>query len=60
MHPQLLEIWIKSKESHLKLCQEMGIVYTADSIQGQLHLLDQLKELAGIEKPEDVELKHFL
>lgn len=60
MHPALLKIWLDAKTSHLNFCQEMGVLYSEDSIKDQLRLLEQLRELAHdtmTKDPEDIKFE---
>jgi hypothetical protein len=60
MHPELLKIWLDAKIAHLNFCQEIGVIYSEDSIKDQLRLLEQLQTLAHdtlTKDPEDVKFE---
>ena len=52
MNPELLALWIDSKKRHLSFCQELGVLYTKESLEDQFKLLDQLTELAQLDPQE--------
>jgi hypothetical protein len=49
----VLKIWVDSKKEHLTFCKENGICYTKESIDDQLHLIDQLNRLFHLEEVLD-------
>lgn len=52
MNPELLALWIDSKKRHLSFCQELGVLYSQDSLEDQFKLLDQLSEIAQLDPQE--------
>ena len=52
MNPELLALWIDSKKRHLNFCLVLGVLYTKESIEDQLKLLDQLVEIAQLDSQD--------
>lgn len=50
MNKIIFKIWLDAKRSHLKASNNLGILYSAEYIQGQLDILAEIEDSWNLEE----------